>query len=132
MVQSSTEASRPIRKRIRYLPKPDYTKPLFETSQESQERLLQRLRLLYGESVARQTLPELVRILKVHFAHKPEELIALDAQTDPTERFTEQDLVLITYGDLLVGQGHSPLATLTECIQRPRFRSLFNTIHILP
>lgn len=132
MVQSSTEASLQRRKRIRFLPKPDYTKPLFEISQESQERLLQRLRFLYGDKIAQQALPELVRILKVHYAHKPEELVALDSETEPTQRFTEKDLILITYGDLLVGKSHSPLGTLMEFIQRPRFRNIFNTIHILP
>jgi sucrose phosphorylase len=94
--------------------------------------MLQRLSFLYGDSKARQTLPELERILQVHYAHKPEELKTWDAKAEPTERFTEKDLVLVTYGDLLEGHGHSPLATLKEFIQRPGFRSLFNTIHILP
>lgn len=132
MDQFTKDSSGPRQKRIRYLPKPDYTKPPFEIPPESKDRMLQRLSFLYGDSKARQTLPELERILQVHYAHKPEELKTWDAKAEPTERFTEKDLVLVTYGDLLEGHGHSPLATLKEFIQRPGFRSLFNTIHILP
>jgi sucrose phosphorylase len=132
MKQFAEGFSRPKQVRIRYLPKPDYTKPLYEISQESRDRMFKRLQFLYGESKAQQTLPELERILKVHYAHKPEELITWDSKANPVERFTEKDLVLITYGDLVQGKGHSPLASLAEFIQRPRFRNLFNTIHILP
>lgn len=77
-------------------------------------------------------MPELERRLKVPFALKPVEQKAWDAAANPAERFTEKDLVLITNGDLLVGQGHSPLASLATFIQWPGFRSLFNSIHILP
>ncbi len=132
MDQLTQESSRPKQIRIRYLPKPDYTRKPFEIPDASKDKMFERLRFLYGDSRAQQTLPELERILKVHYAHKPDELIAWDAKADPKERFTEKDLILITYGDLVVGKGHSPLASLMEFIQRPRFRDLFNTIHILP
>jgi len=132
MKQFTEGFSRPKQERIRYLPKPDYTKPLFEIPQESRARMFERLLFLYGDSKAQQTMPELERILKVHYAHKPERLIAWDAKANPTERFTEKDMILITYGDLVQGHGHSPLASLMEFLQRPRFRNLFNTIHILP
>ncbi|UCD65603.1 MAG: sugar phosphorylase, partial [Deltaproteobacteria bacterium] len=132
MDQLTQESSRPKQIRIRYLTKPDYTRQPFEIPDASKDKMFERLRFLYGDSRAQQTLPELERILKVHYAHKPDELIAWDAKADPTERFTEKDLILITYGDLVVGKGHSPLASLMEFIQRPRFRDLFNTIHILP
>ena len=132
MTQSHKEDSCPRQKRIRYLPKPDYKKPLLEIPQSSKERILHRLRFLYGCSSTKQTWLELERVLRVHYAHKPEQLISLDAEADPSERFTEKDSILITYGDLLVGEGLSPLATLTKFIQRPGFRCFFNTIHILP
>lgn len=132
MKQFTESFSRPKQERIRFLPKPDYSKPLFEIPQESKDRMFKRLQFLYGEIKAAQTLPELERVLKVHCAHKPAELIAWDAKANPAERFTEKDLILITYGDLIVGQGHSPLASLMEFIQRPRFRNIFNTVHILP
>ena len=128
MKQFTEGAFRSKQERIRYLQKPDYTKPLFEIPQESRDRMFERLRFLYGDSKAQQTLPELERVLKVHYAHKPEQLIAWDAKANPTERFTEKDMILITYGDLLLGQGHSPLASLAEFIQRPRFSNIFNTI----
>ncbi len=121
------------RQRVRYLDRPDYARPLLELPPEAEERMLGRLRYLYGDAVARETLPELRRILQVHHAHKPAALVARHRGLDPTERFTEQDLVLITYGDLVHdGRGRSPLATLAGFLHRPGLRSLFNTIHLLP
>ena len=50
---------------------------------------------------AKATMPELERLLKVHYAHKTPEMIEAEKNFDPEERFTEKDLILITYGDLL-------------------------------
>ena len=71
-------------------------------------------------------MPELERILKVHYAHKPQELIDLDKDYDPTNRFSEKDNILITYGDLVSGEGHSPLAILGEFLKRTRLSEVFS------
>ena len=70
-----------------------------------------RLLVLYNESVARATMFELERILMVFYAHKSQRLIEIDKNFDPTERFTQKGVILITYGDLLRGKESSPLAT---------------------
>jgi sucrose phosphorylase len=90
-----------------------------------------RLRFLYGEDKAKATLPELERILRVHHAHKPPDLVEAEKTLDPKERFTEKDMVLITYGDLIEGDEHSPLATLHRFV-RSTNRGAINTLHILP
>ena len=51
------EKSMPGQQRIRYLPKPDYSKPLLEIPREAQERMLDRLRFLYGYIVAQEIMP---------------------------------------------------------------------------
>jgi hypothetical protein len=79
---------------IRYNQDPDFNIPLLEISAEARERILGRLRFLYGE------------------------LIDLDKDYDPTNRFSEKDNILITYGDLVSGEGHSPLAVLGEFLKR--------------
>lgn len=117
---------------IRYNQDPDFNIPLLEISAEARGRILGRLRFLYGDDDAEKWMPELERILKVHYAHKPQELIDLDKDYDPTNRFSEKDNILITYGDLVSGEGHSPLAALGEFLKRTRLSEVFSTLHILP
>jgi hypothetical protein len=62
----------PVRiERLCYNPEPDYTQPLYELPGNTRAKMLARLRRLYGEAKAREALPELERVLKVHYAHKP-------------------------------------------------------------
>jgi len=87
------------RKRTFYDPEPDYTRPLYEIPPQMRERMWGRLRFLYGDKPADQYMPELERILKVHHSHKPPEMLKKEKSYDPKERFSEQDMILITYGD---------------------------------
>jgi hypothetical protein len=116
---------------IPYFDEPDYTRPPFDIPPGVREDLLTRLRFLYGEAEAIQWLPELERILKVHCAHKPQEMIEAEKNFDPKERFTEKDMILITYGDLVQGEEHSPLATLCKFVDTHNLGAI-NTLHILP
>ena len=129
--EGSTPAKPPKRKHIPYLADPDFSKPLFKIPPEAWERMFARLTFLYGEAEAKQWMPELDRIIKVHHAHKPHELIDAEKNYDPTERFTEQDMVLITYGDTVQGAKGNTLAALHRFIQTYN-RGVINTIHILP
>lgn len=67
----------------------------------------------------------------VFYAHKPQELIERDKNFDPTERFTQKDVILITYGGLLRGKESSPLATLAIFCDT-YLKGTINTLHILP
>lgn len=119
------------RKRTFYDPKPDYTRPCYEMPPEKRERMRKRLRFLYGDQLADTSLPELERILRVHHAHKPPEMIEKERGYDPRERFSEQDMILITYGDIIKGPGKTPLATLNDFVNTYN-RDVINTLHILP
>ncbi len=114
-----------------YDQEPDYDRPLFEVPPAAREQMFNRLRFLYGDEGAKATMPELERILKVHYAHKPPEMIEAEKKFDPKERFTEKDLILITYGDLLQGGEESPLATLHKIVNTYNDGAV-NTLHILP
>ena len=116
---------------IPYYDEPDYTRPPLEVPPDVREDLFVRLRFLYGEAEAKQWMPELERILKVHHAHKPQEMIEAEKIFDPKERFTEKDMMLITYGDLVHGEEHSPLATLYKFVDTHNLGAI-NTLHILP
>jgi sucrose phosphorylase len=117
--------------RIAYNPKPDYTRPVLEITSEAMDRMCSRLKFLYGEEQAQAFMPELERVLQVHYAHKGQKLIDQEKSFNPEERFSEKDMVMITYGDLLRGEKHSPLASLAYFLDRP-LKEIINTIHILP
>jgi glycosidase len=110
---------------------PDYERPLFQLSEELRNRMLSRLEILYGTETALEYMPELERILKVYYAHKPDEMIQREMVFNPQERFTEEDVILITYGDLIKGEDSSPLATLSK-FSGKRLSPVINTLHILP
>ena len=117
--------------RIRYDQKPDFTRPLIKLSAEARVSMLGRLKFLYGTQEAEQWLPELERILKVHYAHKPTEMIEAERNFDPAERFTEKDMVLITYGDSIESEHGARLQALHKFVQTYA-RGAINTIHLLP
>ena len=112
-------------------PEPDYTRSLFEIPPEVRERMFNRLRFLYGEDEAKAYMPELERTLRVYYAHKPQEMIEAEKGSDPKDRFTEEDMSLITYGDLVRGERDSPLTTLHNVVNTYNPGTI-NTLHILP
>ena len=69
--------------------------------------------------------------MRVYYAHKPQALVDADAAFTPAERFSERDVVLITYGDLLTTPGRPPLQVLASFLRR-FMRGAINTVHILP
>ena len=117
--------------RIPYLRDPDFTRPLLEIPEGADERMRSRLAFLYGETEADEWMLELDRVLKVHHAHKPQELIDQEQALVSSERFTERDMVLITYGDSFKGNHGSTLDALHEFVQKHN-RGAINTIHLLP
>ena len=119
------------RKRTFYDEHPDYTRPGLELSPQKQGRILDRLKFLYGEKMALSWMPEFERILRVHHAHKPAEMIEKEKDYDPCERFCEKHIVLITYGDNVKGAGPTPLASLHHFVNT-YYRGTVNTLHILP
>lgn len=110
---------------------PDYTRPILNIPSDARERIFNRLEFLYGKAVAKAQMPELERILEVYHAHKPLDMIESEKGYNPEERFTEEDIILITYGDLLQGKESSPLATLAKFCDS-YLNGTVNTLHILP
>lgn len=110
---------------------PDYLRSVLKLSKEASVGLFKRLCVIYSESAARTTMLELERLMQVFYAHKPPELIKSEKTFDPGERFTEKDVFLITYGDLLLGKEKSPLTTLAKFCDTYLMGTI-NTLHILP
>ena len=112
-------------------PEPDFTRPRFELPDTIRERILERLRILYPEPVAQSAVTEIERILQVFYAHKPLGLIRREQDLNHADRFTERDVILITYGDLLHRKHQSPLKTLGDFCNA-YLKGTINTLHILP
>ncbi len=120
-------------KRIPYNDEPDFTRPLLDIPDQPRQRMYDRLRFLYGDQIAHDAMPELARLIRVHHAHKTDELIAAEEAFRAQERFSEQDMILITYGDMISANGQSPLVALARVLNAMRRRApIFNTLHILP
>jgi sucrose phosphorylase len=117
--------------RIAHNEEPDYSRPLFKIPSEARKRIFARLAFIYGETVAKAYMPELERIIEVYYAYKPQDMIEKENGLNPEERFTEKDIILITYGDLLRGEEHSPIATLSKFCDA-YLEGTIDTVHILP
>ncbi len=111
--------------------KPDYLKARINITDYLNERVLPKLSFLYDEKTAKAFLPEIERICKVYCSYKAARMIESEKKFDPKERFTEQDVVLITYSDLIYEEGVSPLTTLSKFCGI-YLKQAINTIHILP
>ena len=118
---------------MRHYDEPDFYRKSLDISSEASAKIFSRLSNLYGEAEAKKYISEVERILKVHYAHKPEEMIDSEKEFKRINRFTEHDLVLITYGDLLLSEELSPLKTLGQFLgENLGLQEIFSTIHILP
>ena len=114
-----------------YLLEPDYDRPIFEVPEDLKQKIMKKLEFLYGEEEAKYLFQEIERIMKVHYAYKTPEMIEQEMELDPSERFTEKDMILITYGDLIEGDDQLPLEVLADFADR-YLKGGINTLHILP
>ena len=110
---------------------PDYQKVHLEIPDDFREKILTKLSRLYGEDTAKEYMPELERICRVYYAYKTEEMLERTKTLDPKNLFTEEDVILITYGDLIREEGASPLTTLSKFCGL-YLKQTINTLHILP
>jgi sucrose phosphorylase len=116
---------------LEYLPEPDYAQPLRGLPPEIAERVRRRVAFLYGEERADTVTRHVDRLVRVQDAYATPEIRATEAAFVPRDRFNEKDAVLITYGDLVVSEGRSPLRTLSD-FALVFFRGLVTTVHVLP
>ena len=117
--------------RPKYLKDPDYQREPLEVTAEQRERIVDRLTLLYGELDAKALYWEIERLMQVHHAHKSPEMLQAESAFDPRDRFTQEDVVAITYGDLIDSPNTHPLRALSMIFEQ-LFQGVFSTVHILP
>ncbi len=110
---------------------PDFSRPIYNLPDKYRKRIRKKMAFLYGDANLESMVAELERLLQVYYAHKSEEMITWESAFDPAHRFTEKDVILITYGDLIRGRRQKPLQTLA-LLCRTYLKGAFNTLHILP
>ncbi len=110
---------------------PDYSRPAFKVPQEFTDRIIEKLNFLYSEQCSEECKNEVIRLLQVYYAHKTPEMLEWESAFEAHNRFTEKDVILITYGDLIRSPGEKPLETLHE-LSRTYLSGVFNTVHLLP
>ncbi len=114
-----------------YLNEPDYRNKQLLVDPLFRKKIFKRMTFLYGEYTAKQFYPEMERIIRVHYSYKSDSLIEKEIQERNSDIFSEKDVILITYGDLLKGKDQSPLSTLAKFCDI-YLEGAINTIHILP
>ena len=117
---------------MRHYSEPNFTKETFKISPQYHEKLLVKLCDLYPESEARKWITELEKILKFHYAYKSERMIEIELKYNLLDRFTEKDMILITYGDMIKSNNQTPLKALDSFLKDLNLKHYFNAIHILP
>ena len=114
-----------------HLKEPDYQRPLLQLTAEQKQVILEQLTVLYGKQRAETCFPEMERVMRVHYAHRTPEMIEGDRHFNPANRFTERDLVVITYGGFLRGTARHPLQILHDMLLL-FLSGVVNTVHLLP
>jgi glucosylglycerate phosphorylase len=114
-----------------HLIEPDFSRPPFRLPEKQKKRILEKLVFLYGEENAKSCFNEISRIMKVYNSYKSPKMIDCEKTVDPSNRLTEKDIILITYGDLICGDEESPLQSLRDFSSK-FIKNTINTLHILP
>ena len=103
-------------------------RPVNKLMNNPESRIKTLLTSLYGQEIGGQVWPELEARLTVFRECNPH--LAVDVQP-LNQRLTEQDAILITYGDQFSGPENTPLQTLTAFLDK-HLSGVINSVHILP
>lgn len=114
-----------------YTLEPDFARPRYRLPENIRGGLWEKFFFLYGEEKAQLWFGELERIIAVNHAHKTDAMLEWEKDFRPEERFSQRDVILITYGDLVIEKGKKPIQTLKELCSR-YLKGVFSTIHLLP
>ncbi|HZD57109.1 MAG TPA: alpha-amylase family glycosyl hydrolase, partial [Anaerolineales bacterium] len=93
-----------------------------------EERIRGHLKFLYGDEEGKQVWPLLQKRLADFGQRNPE---LQEEIRGPRERLTEQDAILITYGDQFQIDNCPPLQSLNDFLERHLFGAI-SGVHILP
>ena len=87
------------------------------------ERIRDRLDFIYGPEVANDIMPQLTTLLGKYREKNPPK--------NWENQLTQRDAMLFTYGDSIISENQTPLATLDSFLGE-HFSGLLNYVHLLP
>ena len=93
---------------------------------ELEQNLYDHITFIYGAEQAEKIFRRINQRLENFRAEYPDL-----AASNPSERVSENDTILITYGDMVRQDGEAPLQTLASFLQK-HLADVVSTIHILP
>lgn len=114
-----------------YRNRADFSGARLDLRDDQRERITGLVAELYGDASADGIVDGIERILRYHHAHKTPELLELEQTFDLDERFSEQDVMLITYGDVITAENGRGLEVLARFAEE-YFHRLITILHILP
>ncbi len=91
-----------------------------------EKKLFDHLAFLYGEEKAPALTKRFLDLINSFRAQHPEL-----AEATPSEKVSERDAILITYGDMVQNPGEAPLKTLAYFLKK-YLDDVISTVHILP
>ena len=91
-----------------------------------EKKLFEHLAFLYGEEKAPALTEHFLRALQEFRAKHPALVIS-----EPNEKVSERDSILITYGDMVQAERETPLKTLASFLEK-YLDDVISTVHILP
>jgi sucrose phosphorylase len=89
------------------------------------QQIVRHLEFLYGEEQANTAAERLEKLMTAYESRMP------DPPAAQPERFSQRDVVLITYGDMLKDKSASPLSVLANFLES-YLVGLVSTVHLLP
>jgi len=101
------------------------------TFRNKQTALRSKLFYLYGEERGRDAYERIMRKIAAFRRKKPRKLAYRDAHFNPRDRFTQKDVILITYPDTLRRAREAPLHTLKRFVDE-HLKDVVSAIHLLP
>jgi len=101
----------------------DNPQPEIPSALPARERIRARLTYLYGESDVQEIEDRILRLLMSHER--------LRTRTRQGELWTQEDVVLITYGDSIQTTAQAPLQTLHAFLNE-HLKDALNMVHVLP
>jgi glucosylglycerate phosphorylase len=114
-----------------YWKEPDYRRDPLAIPASLEKRMREKIGELYGAASVASVYAEILRQMQVFHAHRAPATGPAEPVADAGEFFSEQDAILITYGDLIQSRDCPPLLSLSVLVRR-YLRDVFNILHILP
>lgn len=85
-----------------------------------------KLDFIYGSELGQTVFEQMSKLVAQY-----SKLHSTKAVLPPSQRLTERDVILITYGDQIQADGQTPLETLHHWLQT-HLKNTINTVHLLP